>query len=54
MDAGDEVVAALIDRCRRDHDAWVNGDASGYDMSPAGGGVRAADRLFVCNVTVIV
>ena len=36
MDDGDEVLAALIDRCRRDHLAWVNGDASGYDLSDGG------------------
>ena len=28
--------AALIDRCRRDHHAWVNGDASGYHLSDGG------------------
>ena len=47
MDEGDEV-RRLIDRCRRDHLAWVNGDASGDDMSPAGGvalGGRSTVRL---------
>lgn len=62
MDHGDKTLAGLIDRCRRDHQAWINGDASGYEMSddgvvlgPFGGaasgvlltsGQQAAVRLF--------
>jgi ketosteroid isomerase-like protein len=34
MDLSDEVVAALFERCRRDHAAWINGDMSGYTPLP--------------------
>ena len=36
MDEGDEVLSTLIERCRGDHHAWVNGDASGYDLADGG------------------
>ena len=36
VDDGDEVLAALVDRCRRDHHGRVNGDASGYELSNGG------------------
>jgi ketosteroid isomerase-like protein len=47
----DDIVTELIERCRRDHHAWINGDASGYAfereddtiMGPFGGvGVGAS------------
>jgi ketosteroid isomerase-like protein len=32
----DPVVAALLERCRRDHHAWINGDGSGYALPEDG------------------
>ena len=51
MDEGDEV-RGRVDRCRRDHHAWVNGDASGDDMSPAGG-VRAGRQMDCSFATLL-
>lgn len=28
----DAIVARLLEQCRRDHHAWINGDASGYEF----------------------
>jgi hypothetical protein len=28
----DDVVTGLLERCRRDHHAWINGDMSGYPL----------------------
>ena len=28
------IVEALLERCRRDHTAWINGDMSGYSLPP--------------------
>ena len=55
MDNDDEVIALLLERCRRDHAAWINGDGSGYALPPDGtimgavggfshGGSETADR----------
>ena len=33
METDEEVLAALTDRIRADHVAWVNGDCSGYEFS---------------------
>jgi len=51
----DEVIALLLERCRRDHAAWINGDGSGYALPHDGtimgavggvshGGAETADR----------
>ena len=32
----DEVLQMLLERCRRDHHAWINGDGSGYALPPDG------------------
>jgi hypothetical protein len=47
MDETHPVVEQLLERCRRDHLAWINGDPSGYSfpegatlMSPFGGAGR--------------
>lgn len=32
----DPVLDSLLDRCRRDHRAWINGDASGYGLPDDG------------------
>ena len=32
----DEVIASLVERCRRDHAAWINGDGSGYALPEDG------------------
>ena len=32
----DAVIAALLDRCRKDHAAWINGDGSGYALPDDG------------------
>lgn len=39
--AGDDVLAELIETCRRDHRAWINGDASGYAL-PGDGTILGA------------
>jgi ketosteroid isomerase-like protein len=41
--AGNEavVLAELLERCRRDHRAWINGDGSAYAL-PEGGSVMGA------------
>ena len=55
MDEPNEVVDQLLARCRADHAAWINGDASPYGLPDDGtimgafggvghGGVQAADR----------
>jgi len=31
-----EVIAQLLEQCRRDHDAWINGDGSGYALPEDG------------------
>lgn len=36
MASQDPVVIELLERCRRDHHAWINGDGSGYAL-PADG-----------------
>jgi hypothetical protein len=47
MDETPRIVEQLLERCRRDHLAWINGDPSGYSfsdgatlMSPFGAGGR--------------
>ena len=37
----DEVIALLLERCRRDHAAWINGDGSGYALPQDGTIMRA-------------
>jgi hypothetical protein len=37
----DEVLTLLLERCRRDHQAWINGDGSGYAL-PADGTIMGA------------
>jgi hypothetical protein len=37
----DEVLKMLLDRCRRDQQAWINGDGSGYAL-PADGTIMGA------------
>jgi hypothetical protein len=32
----DGVLAELLERCRRDHSAWINGDGSGYGLPDDG------------------
>lgn len=34
MTSDQDVVDALLDRVRRDHAAWINGDMSGYRLTP--------------------
>jgi hypothetical protein len=41
VDNDDEVIALLLERCRRDHAAWINGDGSGYAL-PADGTIMGA------------
>ena len=41
MMPGDPVLDELLARCRRDHHAWINGDASGYAL-PEDGTVMGA------------
>ena len=41
MQTDEEVLALLKDRCRRDHAAWINGDATGYAL-PADGTIMGA------------
>lgn len=36
-----EVIGLLVERCRRDHAAWINGDGSGYAL-PADGTIMGA------------
>jgi hypothetical protein len=36
-----ETLAALLDRCRSDHHAWINGDGSGYAL-PTDGTIMGA------------
>ena len=36
-----DVLEALVDRCRRDHHAWINGDASMYAL-PDDGSIMGA------------
>jgi hypothetical protein len=36
-----EVVEALLEKCRRDHTAWINGDISGYVL-PSGATIMGA------------
>ncbi|HEX4902441.1 MAG TPA: hypothetical protein VFV42_06500 [Acidimicrobiales bacterium] len=53
--ATDPILAELLERCRADHDAWINGDGSPYQLPDDGtilgavgsysrGGVETADR----------
>ena len=55
MENDNEVIAGLLGRCRRDHEAWINGDGSGYAMPEDGtimgavggysfGGAETAER----------
>lgn len=55
MNGRRDVLGQLKDRCRRDHDAWINGDAAGYVLPEDGtimgavggfsrGGEATADR----------
>ena len=37
----DDTITALLDVCRRDHAAWINGDGSGYAL-PADGTILGA------------
>lgn len=39
--ADDEVIAELLERCRRDHHAWINGDGSPYAL-PEDGSIMGA------------
>ena len=32
----DEVLTELLERCRRDHHAWINGDGAGYALPEDG------------------
>lgn len=32
----EQVIAKLLERCRRDHAAWINGDGSGYSLPDDG------------------
>jgi hypothetical protein len=32
----DQVLAELLDRCRRDHERWINGDGAGYALPEDG------------------
>lgn len=41
MDPDDHVIAELLDRCRRDHRAWISGDGSGYAL-PVEGSILGA------------
>lgn len=36
MDTDDEVIALLLETCRRDHAGWINGDGSGYALPQDG------------------
>jgi hypothetical protein len=36
MATDDEVLAALLSRCRDDHRSWINGDSSGYALPDDG------------------
>lgn len=36
MNADDPVVAELLERCRRDHHAWINGDGAPYELPDDG------------------
>lgn len=51
----DDVLLDLLERCRQDHQAWINGDAAGYSLPEDGtilggvgghsfGGAKAAAR----------
>jgi hypothetical protein len=44
MDETNRVVEDLLAQCRRDHDAWINGDPSGYALPD---GQRAAGKLWL-------
>lgn len=55
LESGQDVLDQLRDRCRRDHHAWINGDAAGYALPEDGtimgavggysrGGAATADR----------
>ena len=33
VSADDDVVMGLLEQCRRDHHAWINGDMSGYPLA---------------------
>jgi hypothetical protein len=35
-DPADPVLSELLDVCRRDHQAWINGDGSHYELPPDG------------------
>lgn len=41
MDDPDAVLASLLERCRRDHAAWINGDGGPYAL-PADGSIMGA------------
>jgi hypothetical protein len=36
VDNDDEVIAQLLERCRRDHAAWISGDGTGYALPQDG------------------
>ena len=50
VNSDQDIVDALLQRCRRDHHAWINGDMSGYPLPPgatimgAFGGSLSADE----------
>ena len=52
VDPTEDVIEQLLARCRRDHAAWINGDASGYVlpddaslMGAMGGTSRGGERM---------
>jgi hypothetical protein len=36
MDTDDPVIAQLLERCRRDHHSWINGDGGPYELPDDG------------------
>lgn len=36
METDNEVIARLLEQCRHDHEAWINGDSSGYTLPEDG------------------
>jgi hypothetical protein len=41
VDADQDIIEALLERCRQDHAAWINGDMSGYSL-PSGATIMGA------------